>query len=192
MPRPKAVDDPALIARLTGVFRADGYDGASLTALAGAAGLKKASLYHRFPGGKAQMAQEALADAFDWFAAHVIAPLDRPGAPADRLDQALASLAQFYDNGRLSCLLNRLASPAGDSAATAESIRAGFTALTDAFARLATDAGHPDETAESRAIRAVALLQGSLVMARGLNDTRPFAEALSGIRDTLLIAGDRR
>ena len=86
MPRPKAVDDPALIARLTGVFRADGYDGASLTALAGAAGLKKASLYHRFPGGKAQMAQEALADAFDWFAAHVIAPLDRPGAPADRLD----------------------------------------------------------------------------------------------------------
>jgi hypothetical protein len=29
-------------------------------------------------------------------------------------------------------------------------------------------------------------------MARGLNDTRPFAEAMTGIRDTLLIAGDRR
>ena len=63
MSRTSAIDDGELIARLSGVFRDVGYEGATLSALAAATGLQKASLYHRYPGGKQQMADEVLAAA---------------------------------------------------------------------------------------------------------------------------------
>ena len=44
------------------VFRAHGYEGASLTLITEATGLGKGSLYHLFPGGKEQMAAEVLAE----------------------------------------------------------------------------------------------------------------------------------
>jgi len=46
----------ALLRQLGQVFRERGYEGATLTQLAAATGLGKASLYHHFPGGKAEMA----------------------------------------------------------------------------------------------------------------------------------------
>ena len=49
-----------VIQSLLEVFRKVGYDGASLQQLANATGLKKSSLYHRFPEGKKQMAEEVL------------------------------------------------------------------------------------------------------------------------------------
>ena len=50
MARPQSVQDQDLMQRLSCVFRDVGYDGASLSILSEATGLKKASLYHRFPG----------------------------------------------------------------------------------------------------------------------------------------------
>ncbi len=186
MARPKRIENLDLMTKLSGVFREDGYDGASLTALAEAAGLKKASLYHRFPGGKEQMASEVLAEALDWLGTHVLAHLNGEGAPRDRLDAALANLAIFYENGKLACLLNTLASPAGTEHVFDRNIKAGFAALTEGFARIARDSGASTKEAEVRAIRAVALLHGGLVIARGLAETRPFEECLIAIPETLL------
>ncbi|MEO0971892.1 MAG: helix-turn-helix domain-containing protein, partial [Pseudomonadota bacterium] len=60
MPRPASINDDDLLDRLSSVFREVGYEEASMALLASASGLKKASLYHRFPGGKEQMAREVL------------------------------------------------------------------------------------------------------------------------------------
>jgi AcrR family transcriptional regulator len=57
------------------VFRAHGYEGASLTLITEATGLGKGSLYHLFPGGKEQMAAEVLADIDGWFELNIYAPL---------------------------------------------------------------------------------------------------------------------
>ena len=54
--RPQKTLDEDVLAGLTEVFQSKGYEAASLQDLARATGLKKASLYHRFPGGKKQMA----------------------------------------------------------------------------------------------------------------------------------------
>ena len=56
--RPQKTLDEDVLAGLTEVFQSKGYEAASLQDLARATGLKKASLYHRFPGGKKQMAEE--------------------------------------------------------------------------------------------------------------------------------------
>jgi len=53
----------ALLRQLGQVFRERGYEGATLTQLAAATGLGKASLYHHFPGGKAEMADVLVRDA---------------------------------------------------------------------------------------------------------------------------------
>jgi len=58
--RPQKVIDSDILKGLTKVFRSKGYEGANLSELAQATNLKKASLYHRFPGGKQEMAVTVL------------------------------------------------------------------------------------------------------------------------------------
>jgi len=53
--RPSKMSDEKVFEGLSDVFRRKGYDGASYSDLMKATGLVKASLYHRFPGGKADM-----------------------------------------------------------------------------------------------------------------------------------------
>ncbi len=75
-PMLKPVAERADLLRALGeVFRAHGYEGASLTLITEATGLGKGSLYHLFPGGKEQMAAEVLAEIDTWFEVNIFAPL---------------------------------------------------------------------------------------------------------------------
>lgn len=186
MGRAQAIDDDALLKQLTSTFREVGYEAASLSLLADAAGLKKASLYHRFPGGKEEMAQAVLRAAGEWLDVEVVQVLEGEGPPADRVAKALAALRRFYAGGKQACLLNMLAAGHIASNAFTPMITTMFGQLTRGFARVAQDAGQDEAQSRMAARRAVMLLQGSLVMARGMGDPSPFAEALEMIRSSLL------
>ena len=186
MARPQSIDDEDVLARLSCVFRDVGYDGASLTMLSEATGLKKASLYHRFPNGKQQMAEEVLKAALDWFEANVLAPLRGAGSPSERVAVLASNLDKFYAGGRHACLLNMLASPRAETGPFSAAIKAAFEALISAFSAVARDAGHDAKAARHRAERSVMLLQGSLVMSRGLGSTRPFRTFAADLADDLL------
>jgi AcrR family transcriptional regulator len=189
MARPQSIEDDRLIAALAGVFRDQGYEGASLAALAAAAGLQKPSLYHRFPGGKAAMAAEVLDRALGWMGVHVIAVLEAPGDPAARVVAAAEALDGFYEGGARACLLNMLSAPRAGDGPFAPAIKAAFAALVAAFARPALDAGVPPRAAAARAERAVARLQGALVMARGMGDAGPFRRTLADLPREILGSG---
>lgn len=191
MARPQVVSEQDLIERLGGVFRDLGYAGASMSALAEASGLVKASLYHRFPGGKRQMAGEVLADAGRWLADNVLSPLTRPGDPRGRLAVALDALDTFYQAGRKGCLLNMLSSPRHEDGPFAPAVKAAIQGLVTALASVAADAGLPVAQARSRALRSAMLLQGSLVLSRGLGSSEPFAACLADLPDVLLGPADR-
>lgn len=186
MARPQSVEDPVVMASLSCVFRDVGFEGASLAMLAEATGLQKASLYHRFPGGKQQMAEEVLASALAWYEANILAPLRSEEPPAVRLAQVVKHLDGFYSGGKQACLLNMLASPRAELGPFSAAIRGAFEALVLAFAGLARDAGHDAKAAKLRAERAVMLLQGSLVMSRGLDSSKPFKTFLAGLADDLI------
>lgn len=190
MARPRNVDDDELIAGLADVFRDFGFEGASLARLAEAAGLQKASLYHRFPGGKEQMASEVLSAAYEWLQEKIIAPLRSDAAPRERLKTVSAEFRRFYDCGRKACLLNMLASPKAADGPFAAPIRSALELLIDGLARLAREAGASRRVAQRRAETAVALLQGNLVLARGLGDVRPF-ERFLGELPQLILDDDR-
>lgn len=186
MARPQSIDEDALIARLACVFRDAGYEGASLALLSRATGLRKASLYHRFPGGKRQMADEVLAAALAWFAENVLAPLQGEGTPKARLAAVIERLDGFYEGGRRACLLNMLGSPRLEDGPFSPAIKGAFEALIDAFAKLARDAGHAPKAARRHAERSVMLLQGSLVLSRGLGSPEPFRKFLAALSDDLI------
>ena len=58
--RPQKISDQQLTLNMLEVLRARGFDGSSLNDLALAGGLKKASLYHRYPGGKEKLVASVL------------------------------------------------------------------------------------------------------------------------------------
>ena len=186
MARPKSVDEDALLSRLEGVFRDVGYEAATLAALSKASGLQRASLYHRFPRGKAQMAEEVLSAALQCFTRAIIAPLLAAGEPEKRLGIAAANLDRYYAGGRKACLLNLFASPEIGGGPFQEAIRGAFQSLMSAFAKLARDAGAPASDARRRAERATMLLHGSLVLSRGFGDRAPFERFLKELKLELL------
>ena len=102
------ITESDLLDRLTDVFRTHGYEGASLTRISEATGLKRASLYHRFPGGKEEMAEVVMNRAADWIGTHALAPLAETGPPEGRLRKMTDKLDEFYSGGTQSCLLDAL------------------------------------------------------------------------------------
>jgi AcrR family transcriptional regulator len=186
MARPQTTDDASLLARLAEVFRQAGFSGASLERLAQETGLKKASLYHRFPGGKQQMAEQVLDASRGAFHALVLAPLEAPGAPRARLDAALAGLDAFYTGGKRACLLNMLAPQGREDGPFADRIKGSLERTIAVFAALAAEAGHPPDAARRRATRAVMMIHGSLVMARALGSPAPFRLMLDDLPQELL------
>jgi len=186
MGRKASVADDELMARLSRVFRDVGYEGATLAILSDATGLKKASLYHRFPGGKEQMAREVLESAGAWVEEYILAPLKGDGAPVDRIKEMARQLDTFYSGGKQACLLNMLSSARIHEGPFTDAIKQIFEAWIEALSAVMTDAGVDKKEARARAERGVIMLQGSLVFSRGIGTTRPFREFLKSLPAELL------
>ncbi len=178
--RPAKVADEAVADALVEAFRRDGYAGAAVRDLCEATGLKSASLYHRFPRGKADMALAALDRAAEGFGRAVVAPLEAPGEPAARLRKSAAGLRRHYAGGRLACLLAVLAAseaPEPVRAAVAAALGRWRGALAAALAE--AGAGAPGEEAEDR----IAAVHGALVLARSTGSLSAFRRAASRMEE---------
>lgn len=182
MARPVSIDDDALLERLGRTFREVGYEGASLSVLAAASGLRKASLYHRFPGGKEQMARDVLSAAEAWLQTHVIEPLLAEGEPAARIAAVTQALDRFYAGGRLSCLVNVLSSDFAAAGPFSEQLRRLAERLIAAVSHALRGTGMTPSEADAMAERVLCELQGSLVLARVLGRTGPFDRFLQRLR----------
>jgi TetR/AcrR family transcriptional repressor of lmrAB and yxaGH operons len=172
--RPAKVADAAVADALVAAFRRDGYAGAAIRDLCDATGLKSASLYHRFPHGKADMALAALGRTGEAFGKAVVAPLEGPGDPAARLRRSAAGLRRFYAGGRSACLLAVLgASEAPEP--VRQAIGAALLRWRDTLTAALAEAGSeaPADEAEDR----IAAVQGALVLARGTGSTAAFRRA---------------
>ncbi len=182
---PKIVSDTTLRDRLIEVFRAEGYEGASLSRLQQATGLQRSSLYHRFPKGKQDMAASVVQDVARRFAEEILAPDFAADRPEVRLDAIAQRLDKFYDGGHLSCLLDAL-SLGTPSARLVELTHQAMTLWVGAFREVATDAGLDPDEAHRRAVDAVAAIQGGLIVARTIGDTAGFRRALRSLPQRLL------
>ena len=94
-----------LIPSILDVFLQRGYDGATLTHLAKATGLSKASLYHHFPGGKAEMAATLVRSAISDLHAQAYVPLTIV-RPPEHLQAFVSGFANYVEQGQSDCILS--------------------------------------------------------------------------------------
>lgn len=192
MSRPRSIENGELIARMLRVFRANGYEGSSLSLLSKETGLANAALYHRYPGGKREMAEAVLTELRGWTRSHILAPLQEPGEPAEVLHAMCTQLDELYSSGHEPCLIGLFSS--GEALEEfGASLGSSLADLMAAIADVLVHAGLPEQEAAERAEDAVIRIQGSLVVCRALGSTEPFTRMLGRLPAQLLApCGDGR
>lgn len=174
------VSDSELLEKSTEVFRTYGFEGSSMSRLAAATGLEKASLYHRFPGGKDEIARSVAAYVAECMQRYIFEPLKKDAPIEKRLRIVVEQLRGFYDDGRKSCAFDALSLPGG-STELAEALKTTLNAWLKVFTDIAIESGLPLREARLRAEEALARIEGSLVLSRVLEDNGSFRRALAAL-----------
>ena len=178
-------NDKELVNSVMEVFQTHGYDGVTMTLISDRTGIKSEDLYDRFPGGKEDMAKTVLSFAGEWMQESVIAPLQGPGTPEERLRAMSMELQAFYAPRQKACVLDKL-SCGNTTADVKDLIRTAIAGWMDALAQVASEAGVSKELAWTRAQDAVVQFEGALVVARLTQDTGPFERAMNQLPARLL------
>lgn len=183
-----AARNSTIVEGLINVFKHKGYDGASLSDLAAATGIAKASLYHRYPGGKPELGRTALAEAGRNFALLILKPLQTSKPAAERLAAMLDGVGAFYGAESPACLMNTLT--LGDALPLfGKDIRNTHNAWQKLIARALEELGRTEAQATDEADDMIARIQGALVLTRLSDRTNSLSNMLERIRASLGLAG---
>ncbi|MFE2883590.1 TetR/AcrR family transcriptional regulator [Streptomyces sp. NPDC059272] len=184
MARPPSIDEARLLDLLVPVFREKGFDGTVIGDLTAASGLQRASLYHRFPAGKEQIADTVLTkvgERFLW----ILEPMRTDPDIARGIAETAGRLSDFYGAGTLSCVLDTM-TLAGAPAKVRDHARSLAVTWIDAMTEAAQRAGRQPEDARHAAKEAFLRIEGALVLARVMGDTDAFTEAVALMPNLLM------
>jgi TetR/AcrR family transcriptional repressor of lmrAB and yxaGH operons len=177
-----------LIEATRDLIEAKGYHGTGLNEVLAVSGAPRGSLYHHFPGGKDQLVGEALAGA----GKEIDALVRQLGSgAADTVELVLTLLDALADRMEAAgyakgcpvatVALEVAASHEGLQRICADAYGAWERTLTD---RLRADGRAPEEAGEL-AGTALALIEGSLVLARARRSRTPVEQARRRVRTLL-------
>jgi TetR/AcrR family transcriptional regulator, lmrAB and yxaGH operons repressor len=167
----------SLIDQIGQVFRTRGYEGATLTQLSAATGLSKASLYHHFPGGKAEMADVLLRDAVSEAQRRAFAHLEGSGSPRERLERFIAGYGDYLQYSGGQCLLAVLTLGSGSSD-HAQRISEQLDDWQEALARVFESRGQKRKRAVRSAAELLTQLYGAQTMSKLLGDPKYLRQTL--------------
>ena len=179
MPRIARYSKTAMAERLVTVFKTYGYEGASLSLLADAVELSKASLYHHYPNGKEQIAAHALAHSGARLQRFVLAPLAAAGDGRECIAQSFSGAGLYYEGDVPVCLMNSLLLGEG-RALFGRQIAGAVNAWRKGLALAAGEA--KGREAEAWAGLALERVQGALVMCRVEGSRAPLEKCLDQLK----------
>ena len=174
-----------VISQVIPVFRHYGYEGATMSRLSEATGLKKASLYHHFQGGKEQIAAAVLEYVGNWIEENVFAPLKSDKPPRERLDAMCEGIDKLYQTGQQPCVLSVMSVGEADNLFH-QQLEQSLKKWIDTLAEIVEETGIEAKIARERAEDAIMLIQGALVLVRVSNNTGPFQRIISKLPQILL------
>ena len=178
------MDQAQLLAQTLPVFRDHGYEGATLNKLASATGLGKASLYHHFPGGKAEIAATLLRQAVARLEKAAFSRLSKRGSPGKRLHDFVDGFAAYTDNGASPCLIAAF-SQGSVWEEHGASIEAQFRAWSALLAGTLEEAGYKPKRALREANTLIAALYGDMLLTKLQGDPKHFRQGIKRIKKTL-------
>jgi AcrR family transcriptional regulator len=175
----QTIDDHSLAESLFDVFRSRGYEGATLSLLSEVTGLKKSSLYHRFPAGKDDMVKAVVLYVSSQLHTHIIEPLLKgKEQPEKKFSKMIATVNMFYSDGRKNCLLNVL--NLGEPKAEINGLlNNDYTDWLAALCTLGEEAGLDKKVAKERAEHFLIIVQGALVIQRLTNNKSTFKKNMA-------------
>lgn len=176
----------AHVPTLLKLFRQFGYEGVTLSKISQATGLGKASLYHHFPGGKAEMAEAALTQVNQWLETKVLpilidaaAPVnDRKVKPIDAFRAMSEETSLFFNQGQNSCLWAGLVMEQSSDDLFHPQIQWAFSQWIEAIAQVLITAGLDETLAKQRGEDAMIAIQGALILSHGLYELTPFQRVI--------------
>ncbi len=161
------------------LLRERGYTGTGFREVIAATGAPRGSIYHHFPGGKAQLAREAV-DYVAGLAREAIREPLQAGDPIRALRAFVDMwLADFERSGyRAGCPIAAVAVESHDEAPELlASAAAAFRAWQAAFAGSLCTAGVPRARADRLANLVVSAVEGAIVISRAQRDPAPLEAA---------------
>jgi AcrR family transcriptional regulator len=173
-----------LLDALGDVFEARGYDGATLSLLSAATGLGKASLYHHFPGGKADMAAALLRERVARLERLAFSRLQGSLPPEVRLAEFIDGFREYVQDGQRTCLLMVFRAGTADSQ-HGETIAGQYADWQGRLAATFTESGQKPKRAERSAASLLASLYGALVVAQLIGDPAGFKRQAKRLKRSL-------
>ena len=163
------------------LFRERGYAATSFNDVLERGGAPRGSIYHHFPGGKEQLAREAL----QWYAERVARALDSTGSAREIVDLFLASsrealVASDFSAGCAVAAVTLDLGPGEDrlKPSVADAFGRWRTVLTKAFTR----EGATPAQARRLAAFTVAAVEGALILARAERSAQPCDDVATELR----------
>jgi TetR/AcrR family transcriptional repressor of lmrAB and yxaGH operons len=163
-----------------------GYEGTGVNAVLAESGVGNGSLYHHFPGGKDELVAASIERTGSVSRDQIAGALDRGSAVgvAAMFDVTAARLVR--DEFEAGC---RIATPLADVAPSADGVRVAAVAAFDSWAAAIADRlvheGWDRDRARATGSTVVALLQGSLLLARAERTCTPMTDAREAALDLL-------
>ncbi|NUN67467.1 TetR/AcrR family transcriptional regulator (plasmid) [Pseudanabaena biceps] len=167
------------------LFRQFGYEGVTLSKISQETGLGKASLYHHFPKGKAEMAEAALIYVNQWLETSIFQILECKESPSNRFRSMCEESNRFFNQGQNSCLLAVLVIEKSSDDLFHQQISSAFSRWLEAIAKVLIDAGLDEASAKIRAEDAIISIQGALILSHGLRDFDSFQRVLDQLPQQL-------
>ncbi len=174
------------VPKLIQLFRQFGYEGLSLAKISQATGLGKASLYHHFPGGKAEMAEAALTQVNQWLETMIMPILaDAASQPMEAFQAMCDETNQFFNEGENSCLWAVLVLEQASNELFHAQISHAFSQWIEAIAQVLVTAGLDETLAKQRGEDAMIAIQGALILSRSLHNFAPFQRVIKQLPQQL-------
>lgn len=171
-----------LIAAAVTLFQARGYHGVGLSEILAGAKAPKGSLYHHFPGGKAELAEAAIG----WLQNEIVGFLDKAARSGDTPDVVISGIiagtsswlkSNDYRQGALLAVLGQEVA-AGDEQVS-RAVAQAYEAVLEAFTRMLAngEAG----LGRSDAVAIIAMLDGAVAVCRATRSTAPLHDISAAI-----------
>ena len=164
----------SMVRSAASLIRSRGVSATSLTDVLSDSGAPRGSIYHHFPDGKRQLAE----DAISWTSERVLAHLraGKPTSPSAVLERFIAMWRQVVvtSGATAGCVVAGVAIDTGpDETALMAVVRAAFRSWATALAEELAAVGVASQRAMPIALATLAAMEGALILCRAEGNVKP-------------------
>jgi AcrR family transcriptional regulator len=156
------------------LIRSRGVSATSFSDVLADSGAPRGSIYHHFPNGKDQLAEDAIRWTSERTLAHLRA--GKPASPSDVLERFIAMWRQVVvtSGGTAGCVVAGVAIDTGpDDTALMDVVRATFRTWAATLAQELEAVGVPAHRARPIALATLAAMEGALILCRAEGNVKP-------------------